>query len=204
MPLVWERAFGGEDRARAHKTGEAPAFDPRNPVGVGFATAVNQAVEGTALPNLEDPAAPLDAPTGVVVPSSLGFISPGWQPRSGFSGTLDDAWRSTRAPLLPLDFDPRFFHAAAPGLTSRTPFTGGEAIRSTGLTPDGDFGFDLPRVRLVAHVKLLGRWAPHPMTLDTLVLEPDARRATATHRAYFPCPRAFLAIDKVRIEEEKA
>src|SRR4029079_3507430 len=35
-----------------------------------------------------------------------------WSQRARFAGTYDDAWRESRWPLPPEDFDPRFFNVA--------------------------------------------------------------------------------------------
>jgi hypothetical protein len=209
MPLVWERAFGGVDASRPPVEVRAgagrPTHDPRNPVGVGFATEVTPALEGKPLPNVEDPAAPLVEPAGAASPAGVAFTSPGWLPRARAAGTLDEAWRTTRAPLLPLDFDVGFFHAAAPGLTSAQRFSGGEVVAITSVTADGStLAFEIPRRRFVAHVLLFGRTTPHPLALDTVLVEPDLGRVLLTYRALVPCPRAFLAIDRIRIAEERA
>jgi hypothetical protein len=55
MPLVWERAYGG-----SHRRGDRVLAEERNPVGRGFAGGRSAAdLQGQPVPNLEDPAAPL-------------------------------------------------------------------------------------------------------------------------------------------------
>ena len=57
MPLVWERAFGG-----VHRNGEKVLAEERNPIGCGFAGGRSaDDMQGLAVPNLEDPEAPLAA-----------------------------------------------------------------------------------------------------------------------------------------------
>ena len=41
-------------------------------------------------------------------------MAPHWLPRRAWAGTYDDAWRISRAPYLPADFDARFFQLYSP------------------------------------------------------------------------------------------
>ena len=79
MPIVYERALGGagdgSDRARR----EIAAW---NPVGVGLDRST-----GAAVPNLEDPAAPIEGGGGRPRPVGFGPIAPGWRPRSQYAGS---------------------------------------------------------------------------------------------------------------------
>ena len=64
MPLVWERAFGG-----IQQLPERILAEERNPVGVGFAGARGAAeLHGHPVPNLEDPATPLEQSGAALYP----------------------------------------------------------------------------------------------------------------------------------------
>jgi len=115
IPLIYERAFGGWDSAEPDPM--TSRFEPRNPVGVGFKRKKFE--DGMPLPNLEDPKKPLKMYGDTPPPAGFGFISPNWQPRVSYAGTYDGKWEKERAPLLPKDFDTRFFNAASPGLIAR-------------------------------------------------------------------------------------
>ena len=107
IPLIYERAYGGWDRS--HSNPEKHTFEPRNPVGTGFRSKIGNFEEGIRLPNLEDPRHPLKSYGDTPPPAGLGFTSPNWQPRAAFAGTYDEQWMKERMPLLPTDFDRRFF-----------------------------------------------------------------------------------------------
>jgi hypothetical protein len=190
MPLVWERAFGG-------------ASEPQNPVGVG-AEAEQQ------LPNLEDPHQPIAAPKDRPAPAGVGFVARSWPARTKLAGTLDDAYRRERAPLLPLDFDARYFDAAPPGWTSKRPFVGGERIWGSALLPGGRaFDTVLPRLDLVADVVVRGARHEKALTLDTVIVEPEPAdgpwgRIELTARARFAVPKSILAVDAVRVRQVPA
>jgi len=106
IPLRYEQAFGGCQA-------EPPAGEERNPVGRGWVAPKAPFVDGTPLPNLEDPADPVTAwgkPAAVI---GCGLIASHWQPRRALAGTYDAAWERERQGRLPRDFDRRFFNAAA-------------------------------------------------------------------------------------------
>src|SRR4029079_1545920 len=104
-------------------------LDPRNPAGTGFARIRGRgAISARARPNLEDPTRLIKHPGDRPAPAGFGFIAPSWEPRRLFAGTYDKAWQRTRAPYLPDDFDPRYFHAAHPDLVCKRHLQGGEII----------------------------------------------------------------------------
>jgi hypothetical protein len=184
IPLVWERAFGGWDR-----TTDRPEFEARNPIGTGFRARHGQFEDGLRLPNLEDPATPIQAYGDRVLPAGFGFTSPSWQPRASRAGTYDEAWRKDRMPLLPRDFDRRFFNAAAPGLVAPGYLRGDEQVAVVGASPLGSLAFRLPGVpRPACRVSL--PWGEDDALvetqLDTIVVNTDEDRVYLTWRGHVP------------------
>src|SRR6185312_7848826 len=116
IPLIYERAFGGWDR-RSEDANEHRC-EMRNPAGVGFRDRSLGGDDDLVLPNLEHPDHPFRSYGDAPPPAGFGFIAPNWQPRLALAGTFDVAWDRTRKPLLPKDFDRRFFNAASPGLVA--------------------------------------------------------------------------------------
>ncbi|WNG39581.1 DUF2169 domain-containing protein [Archangium violaceum] len=182
LPLTWERAFGGWDRTDTAK----PAFEPRNPVGTGFRASPRHFEEGLKLPNLEDPAEPLREFGQRVTPVGFGFTSPHWQPRAKFAGTYDETWNKTRKPLLPKDFDRRFFNAAAPGLVAPGYLKGNEPVIIAGASPKGRLAFSLPgQTTPVVTVKQAGLGEVKPeLFLDTVILDTDAEQVLLLWRGH--------------------
>ncbi len=196
VPLVWERAFGGADeRGR----------DERNPVGTGYVSpGASGDLEGQALPQLEDPSEPLQQLGERPRPVGFGFVSRSWSPRTALAGTYDAAWRAERAPLLPLDFDDRFFLGAPSGL-SLARLDGGEQVAARGVLPGaGAFEFVVPRRAIEVRIEMGAAATPHRARLDTMVVEPERRRILLTYRASVPVRRRLLDIDRVRITEVSA
>jgi len=194
MPLVWERAFGGVD-----ETAKGPVAEARNPVGVGFRRSNSERpLDGLALPNVEDPRAPITSPSQAPAPAGFGPIAPHWQPRQSFAGTYDAQWMAERAPYLPSDFDARFCQIAPVGLATAGHLQGGEAVALRGVTPDGLLQFTLPRLGVEVNYVVDSGEERRPALLDTVILEPDERRVLLVWRASLQCDKRALKVKEIR------
>lgn len=170
MPLTWERAYGGWDRK-----GKKDKWEPSNPAGSGFATDPSH-LDETMAPNVEYPDAPYRGP-GSGRPAAFGPVAHHWQPRVRYAGTYDKQWQETRDPLLPADFDRRYFRCAPADQQTQKPLIGYEQVKLGGFTPDGFLGFVLPRIKfdMITTFKRYGDIRQEP-SIHTLWLMPDRRR----------------------------
>ena len=198
IPLVYERAFGGWDRSAADPTQHR--CEMRNPVGVGFRANAQAREDEMRLPNVEDAERPFRGYGDVPPPAGFGFMAPNWQPRLGYAGTYDAAWDRQRKPLLPADFDRRFFNAASPGLIAPQRLQGIEPVVVIGASPESRVAFELPGVPPpVCVVGLRGRKSvPVRTGLDTVIADMDRRTLTLMWRGHVPVrngPHDVLAID---------
>jgi len=193
MPLVYERAFGGAMEG-------AGAFEPRNPVGMGFwsGRAAGEAV-GRPVPNLEDPRQLLNAPGDSPPPACFGPVAPSRQPRVGFAGTYGEQWQRTRAPLLPADFDERFSNVASPGLTFPGYLQGGEPVQVSGVSAAGPLSFNLPVCRPVATVALGRDLHRPPFFLERVHIQAREERLCMLWRAALPCDKQAMKVRAVHV-----
>jgi len=199
MPLVWERAFGGFFVQDAEK-GKIQV-EERNPIGRSFRGKRRaRDFAGTLLPNLEDPTARISKPGDVQTPSSFGFVPPNWEPRKSYAGTYDDAWQKSRAPFLPLDFDPRFLSAVSADLASPRHLQGGEPVELVNLSPAGPLRFQLPVCDTRVEFTLESQVHAPPLVLETVLFEPDADRCCMTWRTEFACDKKALQVETIRVE----
>lgn len=184
IPLVYERAYGGWDRG--HADPEKHSFHPGNPVGIGFRKGRSHFEEESRLPNIEDPQAALTTYLGKSLPAGFGFICPHWEPRSALAGTYDDTWMRTRMPLLPRDFDRRFFNAASPGLITSRYLRGDEPVIVRGASPEGQISFRLPGIQPPASRLSFHDRADETLqsNLDTVIVDLDARKLILLWRAF--------------------
>jgi hypothetical protein len=198
MPLIYERAFGGEHIIDEEK-GEI-LFESRNPVGVGFrGKRSGKELAGAMLPNLEDPAQMITNPGDQPTPACFSYVSPSWDPRKSYAGTYDEAWQQKRSPYLPDDFDNHFFNAAHPDLVARKYLTGGEPVTITNMSPDGPLSFKLPICEMQTDTIVAGKTQIPPLNLETVLIEPNDSRLTMIWRAAIQCDKKALKVEQVDI-----
>jgi hypothetical protein len=191
IPLCYSRAYGGADLAGDP---DAPTdwYLP-NPAGTGY-TSRAAALEGKRLPNLEDPSDLFRSPSQRPRPVSFGAIAPHWAQRRKHGGTYDTAWEKTRLPLLPLDFDSRFYQQAPEDQQVNGFLRGGEAVRLNGVHPDGPLEFLLPRRSLAFETAFDDLTeVMHRANLHTVVFEPDIPAVSMVWHTSLEChPRVTL------------
>jgi len=182
MPITWGRSFGGIDATdpdpKRHR------WDARNPAGTGFRSSRTD-LEGLALPNFEDPRHPMSNWNDKPTPRGFGFIGRGWEPRLRYVGTYDDAWQKNRMPILPTDFDYRYFNGAPPGLIHPGHLRGGEEVRMVNLSRRGTEAFRLPRVRVRFRVVAKRKRQVVDASLDTVRLLTDGPRVVLLWRSKY-------------------
>lgn len=179
-----------------------------NPWGTGYAPAwylQAAAVDRIRAPQIQDPRRPVTAADFVAASQGqlqadprlvlgLGVRPKGHPERAKLVGTVDDAFTKSNAPL-PQDFKFEVWNAAWPD--QQTAFLQGDEViglmnlcasSAPGARRD-DRGNTLLRLKLPGHsahlfVRLLsGEMFEHPMSLDTVFIEPDERRVGLVWRA---------------------
>lgn len=186
MPLRYERARGGP-------LPDTHGLDPHNPVGTGHRDR---------LPNLEDPTRPMQHARDTPPPVGFGPLAPTWAPRRDHVGTYDQRWRSSRAPYLPTDFDPKFFLTAPHDQRLPAPLRGGEPIELHNFWPTPHLRTRVPLCQLTAEAALGDRTEAIPLALETLLLEPGEHRLELLWRGALPCDKRMVQIDRVTLRIE--
>lgn len=190
-PIVYELAYGGYD-----DSADPMVMEPRNPAGTGFLER-RKGLYGKPAPVIEDKRAPLSSSSPA--PAGFGPIPTHWSPRREMGGTHDDAWRRERAPLRPLDFDPRHHLCAPPDQWLQTPLLGDEAVEVLGATREGAWRFRLPRFAPEFNVTVRGETAVIDTHLDTFLIDADAGRVELSWRIAVPFPRKAEMLEKVLV-----
>lgn len=173
MPLIYERAFGGIDQS--YKNEKRHGWDKRNPIGTGFRLNEN-AVKDHRLPNLDNPDHLISNWKDKPPVACYGFIEGTWESRLKYAGTYDDAWTKNQSPLLPKDFDLRFFNSAAPELIAKGFLKGGETVQMVNLSKKGNLEFNLPKLDIRLMFRLGGTRNCQNADIWTVVFEPDEDR----------------------------
>lgn len=209
VPICWSKAYGGQIPGTGDpETGTAVDVEAGNPLGCGIV-------------NLDMPAdiSPVPAPqiTGVgenldwkhrPSPEGFGPIPPWWLPRQRHAGTYDDAWIETRHPLLPRDFDARFWQCAHPDLVATPHLRGDEAYELANLHPHHPVARGhLPGLTFGVHYEGdRDEW--HVLKLDGMHFDwRTDGRVMLTWRARFPLADAgetMLTLTRVRVTGPQA
>lgn len=187
VPIDWRQSFGGGTVF----SNDAGDLDPRNPVGCGRLgpqdtwqeeTVFAPALSMTPRPDWKDQA----------VPAGFGPVAPFWKARSQHVGTYDQDWLDKRHPLLPHDFDPKFWNSAPSDQIARPFLRGDEPYALTHLHPDHARASGLlPGIVLWVDTPTVG-----PCALDLDGVQFDWRetgKILITWRARFPLPNAETA-----------
>jgi hypothetical protein len=198
MPITYERAFGGTDLRSDDP--KARRWERRNPVGRGFATKRRHVI-GQLAPNVEDPKALISSWENRPRPAGFGPIARHWSPRVELAGTYDEQWEKKRLPLLPEDFNERFYQCAPSDQQSPDYLKGGEPVELINLSPDGPLRFNLPHVDLGFTTRLGRSTIEHVARLHTVVIEPDVPRVILVWHTALPCHGKKLSLLWSRVEE---
>ena len=212
--LQYELAYGGRYDKLAHKDPanlppkkSSPAANspaeaathtpewvqhPHNPAGRGLVGdyALKHAKVIPA-PQIEATDDPIQDFNGKYSPQGFGPIARWWQPRIGYVGTYDDAWRKDHYPDLPTDFDFMFHNSATPDLVWRggspkgqpTYLQGNEPFGLLGVLAEGRLDGTLPGITLHCEiVDFAGQHRSLKPVLDTVVFDTDARTVSLVWR----------------------
>lgn len=184
MPLIWEKAFGGS----AGNSGATDyAWEARNPVGCGFATRAEQ-VENMPLPNIELPQQLIEDWRQRPTPAGFAPIAGHWATRLQHAGTYDAHWERERHPLLPLDFNPRFYQAAPADQQTTGFLNGGERIQCCNMSPQGPLSFRVPRIALLVDTFFAsGKKITQRPVMHSLTIKPDKSQVAIVWHTYLQC-----------------
>lgn len=214
IPVTYGRAFGGLFTHTDIGSSDAADFaaHPMNLVGRGFAQRrFAELLDGAPAHQTElwvdgQPLALTD-PQHPHAPASLGPLARNWQPRLGFAGTYDQAWRDEVFPLLPADFDERFYQCAPADQQMPYP-QGGEVVTLANMTlaaaqdpqSRGLLSFSMPR-RAMPMVVLDKNRNTHALqaVIDTIAIDADAMHFDVTWRARMPLKRSLHEVHTVAV-----
>lgn len=195
IPLVYERAFGGWDLA--HTNPKKHSYEPRNPFGKGY----GMFAEGKKLPNLEDPKHLIKNPRDKPPPTGFGFIGPEWEPRRRYAGTYEENWMKKRMPLLPEDFDQRYYNAAHPDLIVKGYLKGNEPVEIFNASQKGQLKFHLPGTTHPEGMVIMKDKATKKIdtNLDTVIINTDENILFLIWRGHVDIHEKIHEINALRV-----
>jgi hypothetical protein len=171
MPLTLEHAFGGKDEWDGLAVGY-----PANDRGKGFFVEERHA-EGAALPNLEDPDAPIAAWNDQPDPVGVGPCPIGSPLRTRNGIVLDDEGQL-------LEIRPHLFNAAFPRMIVER-VQPGDTVWVDGVHPQGRLTFRLPDVTPHVRLEFGDEVIDRTLAIDQIGIEADESRVFVAYRYPF-------------------
>ncbi|WP_128294355.1 DUF2169 family type VI secretion system accessory protein [Afifella aestuarii] len=206
VPLSWAFALGGPLPTSPDHSGPVDV-EQRNPLGRGLVDLKMGPDAGPcpahqiSWPDETEP--DWRAPRA---PAGLGPLSPWWREREQYVGTYDQAWLDERHPLLPEDFDLRFWQSSPPDQIAIPHLKGNEAYRLENLSPDFAVAEGrLPDVTLAVRTDGTPTDGWHDLALDGVHFDwREDHRVILTWRGRFPLPEAAgVTLTLARVMSER-
>lgn len=196
-PLAGDDTGGDED--------DPPDLDPYNPIGIGAPPTTANTSTPCLAPNIQASPEPLDWQQPGRA-AGFGPLPPFWRDRQQHAGTYDEEWQDSRHPLLPRDFDRRFWQAAPPDQIVDPYLAPGASYALTHLhSTHAVAAGTLPDVTLGVLCSQGGQEAWHVLNLDGVQFDwRDEALIRLTWRARFPLPEAadaVLTLQRIHLAE---
>jgi hypothetical protein len=199
LPLTWDRAFGGSCEVEIDRESFVTVDDPRNPAGRGFdprerakqfgkllecPKGYPRLPEVRPLPNLEDPARPVQQWQDAPVPACWATV-----PMTTWLH-VERGIASPGAPGEPsLELTPGIHHRAHPDLVIQRP-AAGATVEVDGVRPEGPWRFALPRLRVLVDYTVGTATGTDELMPHMLLMLPEERRFVLVYRRVFEFPFA--------------
>ncbi|RJT43516.1 DUF2169 family type VI secretion system accessory protein [Rahnella woolbedingensis] len=139
----------------------------------------------------------------------FGTVPRQWPGRVCHAGTYDKHWQETQSPLLPEDFDPRFWQVAPPPQYAAGQLQGNETVTLANLTPpsfspSNILSFAIPKISFNLRTQFTdGSVSIHRAKIHTVIIEPDHPRLSVVWHTALPCHRKANMLDFTTITEKK-
>lgn len=206
IPIRYRYAYGGEITITDGETTTILAREEENPIGCGILHKKHHD-KITPAPQIEAFDDPIQKPYRSYTPQGFGALNRTWGQRLIYSGTYDEAWLENRHPLLPRDFDERFYHSANPDMILHDYLPKSAKIQLTNLLPGEPVqSVYVPSIDLIARFTTNSAIVDKTMHIDTVLLDIESddwndHRVYITWRYRHPIDEEIIQSD-VYLKEE--
>lgn len=160
--------------------------EARNRLGGGVASN-NRDLLNQAVPSVFYPKEDWGADTKKVRVAGFGPLPPFFQQRYQWAGTFDEQWQESRRPLLPLDFDRRYYQCAPEDQQCKGYLQGGERLMLSGFNHDDILSFRFPKQRYLASAHFNDEVLQQPLELYTVFVDTEQQTLSLTYTTSFAC-----------------
>ncbi|MBW3698163.1 DUF2169 domain-containing protein [Vibrio sp. T187] len=179
--------------------------DIRNRIGCGIASSNKELLEQN-VPSVFYPKEDW-SPTGAKLRTAgFGPVPPFFESRLTFAGTFDEHWEETRRPMLPTDFDKRFYQSAPVDQQCKGYLLGGERMVMSGFCHDDTILFRIPSEQYVAIAKFQDETYQSDMSIYTVFVDSEQKTVSVSYTAAFPCQgreHLLIATEIKAVERER-
>ncbi len=160
--------------------------DIRNRVGTGLASSTKKLCEQT-VPSVFYPQENWEPSGQKSRVAGFGPIPPFFESRMIHAGTFDDDWAEFRRPLLPTNFDKRFYQSAPLDQQCKGYLIGGERLVMSGFCHDDTISFRIPKEKYTAKAKFLDIEQSQDMAIYTVFVDAEEKTISISYSSNFPC-----------------
>ncbi len=192
-PREWITHGGGITLSAAHTFTEqnidyslAIGGDERNRLGGGIATST-KALLAQPVPGIFYPTEDWGIKVKHLRVAGFGPLPPFFSDRYRYAGTFDEQWQQNRRPILPEDFDRRFYQCAPFDQQCQGYLQGGERIMLSGFNHDDTLSFRMPHQHFKAQAVFGEEIVTKAMPVYTVAIDTEAQALYVTYSASFPC-----------------
>jgi hypothetical protein len=119
--------------------------------------------------------------------AGFGPLPPFFESRLVYAGTFDESWEQTRRPILPIDFDVKFYQSAPQDQQCKGHLMGGERLVISGFCHDDTLLFRIPSEKYLATAKFKNEIYQADMSIYTVFVDAEHKTVSVSYSAAFPC-----------------
>lgn len=160
--------------------------DIRNRIGGGIASSNKELLE-QKVPSVFYPGEDWNATGARLRVAGFGPVPPFFESRQKLAGTFDEDWLENRKPLLPLDFDKRFYQSAPQDQQCRGHLEGGERLVLTGFCHEDAISFRIPKDKYQVVATFKDGSYRADMAIYTVFVDSEDKTVSISYVATIPC-----------------
>ncbi|MGF1696318.1 DUF2169 domain-containing protein [Vibrio lamellibrachiae] len=134
--------------------------------------------------------------------AGFGPLPPFFSSRYEYAGTFDERWGEERRPLLPLDFDRRYYQSAPFDQQCNGHLEGGERMMLSGFCHDDTISFRTPKEKYLACAKFDDE-QHRKMPISTIFVDTESKEITISYSATFPCQGKEHLLVRTLVEQTR-
>ncbi|MCK6263552.1 DUF2169 domain-containing protein [Vibrio sp. ZSDE26] len=176
--------------------------DERNRLGKGVGTSIKE-LTGMNVPSVFYSKEDWSTSSKAIRVAGFGPLPPFFADRYMHAGTYDENWIENRRPLLPEDFDDRYYQCAPKDQQCNGHLKGGERMMLSGFCHNDTMIFRVPEERYIAVAAFNKKERSLEMPINTVFIDAEEKQITITYTAAFSCQSKEHLLTTTAVEKIK-